>query len=369
MLWERFCLMFDALFCRLGAPLKAMASKNSSGRGIYVLLGLIIAVPVLLFVFPLLISADALFEQLISGLMTFNEEHVGLWIIKLAFALCLAPFLFGFLYALRRPEKLKEKASHVPFTVDTALPVTVLLVVDVLYLFFLAVQFAGLFGGGKYLDATGISYADYARSGFFQLVTVSVFNLALVMACLQVSKKEGRGWQGVRLLSTVLVGASVVMLVSAAWKMTLYVTMYGLSFKRLLTYWGMVMLAIFFAAALLKIWKRGFSFFKVFFVAGIAGWLILNYINVDGIVANYNVALYQRSETAVMDLPYLAYLSYDTLGALEKLPGDIRPYHNPEDTTTLEVLIQWRREDARLDASDWRTWSVSACIAAIGGEK
>lgn len=369
MLWERFCLTLDALFCRLGAPFKAMAAKNSSGRGIYVLLGLVIAVPVLMFVFPLLISADALFKQLISDLVTFDRENVGNWMLKLAFALCIAPFLFGFLYAIRRPEKLKEKAAHAPFTVDAALPVTVLMVVDLLYIFFLAVQFAGLFGGGKYLEATGISYADYARSGFFQLVTVSVFNLALVMACLQVSKKEERGWQGVRLLSTVLVGTSVVMLISAAWKMTLYVTVYGLSFKRFLTYWGMVMLAVFFAAALLKIWKKEFSFFKVFFVAGIAGWLILNYMNVDAIVANYNVSLYQRSETAVMDLPYLAYLSYDTLGALEQLPGEVRPYHNPEDTTTLDMLIQSRRGDALRDTSDWRTWSVSACLAAMGGGK
>lgn len=369
MLWERFCLTLDALFRRLGAPFKALTPKGGSGRGANVILGLILAVPVLVFVFPLLVSADAVFEQFTSGLVAFAQEHFTLWMLKLALALCFAPFLFGFLYALRRPEKLKEKTAQTPFSVDAVLPVTVLVVVDVLYLIFLAVQFAGLFGGGKYLEATGISYADYARSGFFQLVTVSVFNLALVMACLQAAKKEGRGWQGVRFLSTVLVGASVILLASAAWKMTLYVTVYGLSFKRFLTYWGMVMLAIFFAAALLKIWKKEFSFFKVFFAAGIAGWLILNYINVDFIVANYNVSLYQRSETAVMDLPYLAYLSYDTLSALEKLPGDTRPYHAPEDDTTLEMLIQWRRGDALLDASDWRTWSVSARLAAMGGGK
>lgn len=366
MLWERLCLTLDGLFCRLGAPLRAAVPRGEGrGRWVYVALGLAAAVPVLFFVFPLLVSADALFAQFTSGLVAFLNTNLREWMVKLAVGLCLAPFLFGLLYALRRPEPLKEKAAHPPLTVDAALPVTLLVVMDGLYAVFLAVQFAGLFGGDRYLAATGISYADYARSGFFQLVTVSVLNLALVMACLQVSKREGLGWGWVRALSTGLVGASVVMLASAAWKMTLYVTVYGLSFKRLLTYWGMVMLAIFFTAALAKIWREGFSFFKVFFAAGLAGWLVLNYMNIDLIVAKYNVSRYQSGAAAVMDLPYLAELSYDTLGVLEELPGDTQVYHGSTDYP-LSRLVAERRDAARRDASHWQSWSLSAYLAARG---
>lgn len=366
MLWERFCLTLDGLFCRLGAPFRALfpaGGGEEKRRWVYVALGLLVAVPVLLFVFPLLVSADALFAQVTEGLVGFLDENLAEWIAKVGIGLCLAPFLFGLLYALRRPEPLKERIARPAFTVDATLPVTLLTVMDGLYALFLVVQFAGLFGGDRYLAATGISHAEYARSGFFQLVTVSVLNLALVMACLLISKREGRGWRWVRVLSTGLVGASVVMLASAAWRMTLYVTAYGLSFKRFLTYWGMVMLAIFFAAALMKIWRDGFSFFKVFFSVGLMGWLLLNYMNVDFLVARYNVSLYQQSETAVMDLPYLAYLSYDTLSVLEELPGDTQAYRDSTDYP-LSQLLSERRNAAARDASRWQSWSLSAYLAA-----
>ena len=152
---------------------------------------------------------------------------------------------------------------------------------------------------------------------------------------------------------------SGVILCSAAYRMTLYVSVYGLSFKRFLTYWGMVMLGIFLGLALYKVWRRDFSYFRVLFTVSVAGWLVLNFCNVDRLVARYNVALYQREQTAVIDLEYLVHgLSYDALPEVESLleerGGD--PY--------LEKAICERREQAAWAASDWRGWSVSAYLSA-----
>lgn len=99
--------------------------------------------------------------------------------LRLIFGLLVAPFLFGLLYSLRRPEPLKRLTRPVEsLSMEAAGPVTVLAVLDVLYAFFLAVQCAALFGGADYLAQVGISYASYARSGFFQLVAVAAVNLA-----------------------------------------------------------------------------------------------------------------------------------------------------------------------------------------------
>ena len=84
-------------------------------------------------------------------------------------------------------------------------------------------------------------------------------------------------------------------------------------------------------------------------------------------MTRYNVSLYQQNQDAVMDLPYLAFQSYDTLDILEELPGDMRVYHYWEGT--LEELIAQRRDRAAADAADWRSWSVSAQLAAIGGRR
>ena len=172
---------------------------------------------------------------------------------------------------------------------EAAGPVTVLAVLDVLYAFFLAVQCAALFGGADYLARAGISYASYARSGFFQLVAVAAVNLACLLACLALCKGEGRGLRMVQVLGTLLVAASGVLLVSALWRMNLYVGAYGLSFKRALTYWGMAVLAVLLAAALWKVWHRHFRWFRVLLSVGAAGWLLLNYANVDALVARYNI--------------------------------------------------------------------------------
>ena len=251
---------------RLSAPVQALGSIRGLSRKKmpYVLGALLVCVPLLMVLFPLLTSADALFAQVTRRAADWFDEHLALWALRLIFGLLVAPFLFGLLYSLRRPEPLKRLTRPVEgLSMEAAGPVTVLAVLDVLYAFFLAVQCAALFGGADYLARAGISYASYARSGFFQLVAVAAVNLACLLACLALCKGEGRGLRMVQVLGTLLVAASGVLLVSALWRMNLYVGAYGLSFKRALTYWGMAVLAVLLAAALWKVWHRHFRWFRV----------------------------------------------------------------------------------------------------------
>ena len=84
--------------------------------------------------------------------------------------------------------------------------VLALAAVDGLYLAFLAVQSAGLFGGPEYVESLGVSYAEWARSGFFQMVGVTVLNLSLTLASLCLSRREGRAWRALRQLCGLLAG-------------------------------------------------------------------------------------------------------------------------------------------------------------------
>lgn len=233
---------------------------------------------------------------------------------------------------------------------EAAGPVTVLAVLDVLYAFFLAVQCAALFGGADYLAQVGISYASYARSGFFQLVAVAAVNLACLLACLALCKGEGRGLRMVQVLGTLLVAASGVLLVSALWRMNLYVGAYGLSFKRVLTYWGMAVLAVLLAAALWKVWHRHFRWFRVLLSVGVAGWLLLNYANVDALVARYNIG-------RGLDTGAVLSASDGRLGALPALEELLEA--QPEETE-LRQAVETLRDSARWQAAHWQTWSVAA---------
>lgn len=90
------------------------------------------------------------------------------------------------------------------------------------------------------------------------------------------------------------------------------------------------------------------------------GWLVLNACNVDRIVAEYNVALYQRQETVLLDMDYMVNgLSYDALDALEEVTFD-DGVHN----SMMKYAILDRRAQAAREASHWQTWSLSAYLAA-----
>lgn len=154
----------------------------------------------------------------------------------------------------------------------------------------------------------------------------------------------------VQVLGTLLVAASGVLLVSALWRMNLYVGAYGLSFKRALTYWGMAVLAVLLAAALWKVWHRHFRWFRVLLSVGAAGWLLLNYANVDALVARYNIG-------RGLDTGAILSASDGRLGALPALEELLEA--QPEETE-LRQAVETLRDSARWQAAHWQTWSVAA---------
>lgn len=368
---QRLKILCQGLFCNLGAALSVLSSGKEKKRlRMPVVLGSAAALALVCILLPILSSADALFAAAARGLSEFIQLHFarGLW--KLFWALVLTPFVFGLLYCVRLVPA-KEEANGLPAVEGTPLAI-VLAAVDVLYLAFLGVQSAGLFGGPEYLAQRGISYAEWARSGFFQMVGVTVVNLSLTLAALSFSRREGQAWKILRVLSALLAGESMVLLSSAAWRMTLYVSAYGLSFKRCMTYWGMVMMALFFLAALWKVRKPDFGFCRLAFPLALAGWLVINCVPVDYLVARDQVNRYLASEalggTPSISAGYLIDdLSYDTLLQLARLDSRTLFFdHRTGKRVPLGDLLQRRHEEARAECADWRSWSLSACLAAVG---
>ena len=379
MLWERFCLLLWGLFGHLGASIAALLPKkrgSAARRLLPLALGTAGAVALLAVLVPALASADALFAAATADLRSFLSLHFSETVWKAVAAAVMTPFFFGLLYFLRHPAPLKGQAEKPPHTVDGLGFVIMLAAVAALYLLFLGVQSAGLLGGAEYLARKHISYAEWARSGFFQMVGVTVLNLSLLLAAVQWSRRTGAAWRVVRFLSALLTAESLVLLASACVRMTLYVEAYGLSFKRFLTYWGMGMMAAFLLAAAWKVRRPDFRFCRVAFPLALAGWLAINCVPVDYLVAKDQVDRYLAGESAALDAEYLLYdLSYDTLSQLERLDPTLVEYDRPDLVVYdrngypafLSVEIEARRADARADCADWRTWSLSAWLASRGG--
>ncbi|MCI8810479.1 MAG: DUF4173 domain-containing protein [Oscillibacter sp.] len=374
MFLERLFLYFWGLFGNLWACFAAAVpsgKKGDSRRTAAIIAGSAGALVLVAFLLPVLASADALFAAATAGLQEFIRLHFTADLGDLFWALVLTPFAFSLLYSIQNPAEKKIKEFAVP-ALDGVIFTLILAALDVLYLLFLAVQSAGLFGGPAYLEARNISYAEWARSGFFQMVGVTAVNLSVLLTALVFSGRSGKTWKAVRGLAAVLLAESFVLLASAAWRMTLYVTAYGLSFKRFMTYWGMVMMALFLFAAAVKLVKPDFCYCKCVFPLALAGWLAINCVPVDYLVAKNQVDRYLNHESTVVSVHYLVYsLSYDTLAQLGRLDGDayLSQYEGGwwGRDEKLSTILDQRKASAQKQCADWRSWSLSAQLALSVG--
>ena len=115
-------------------------------------------------------------------------------------------------------------AERPPLRLGTTEAATILVVVDLLFAIFVGLQLAYLFGGNDTRALAGMTYADYARRGFFELVLVAVLAGMLVVTLdLSVARRSRVQLGG----ALVLLGLTAVVLVSALVRLRLYQAMYG----------------------------------------------------------------------------------------------------------------------------------------------
>ena len=100
---------------------------------------------------------------------------------------------------------------------------------------FVAVQFTVLFGGQRHvLKTAGLSYAEYARSGFWQLVVVTLLTLAVLGGVTRWASRERQVDRTVlRVLLGLLCALSVVIVVSALSRMYTYQKVYSFTGERI----------------------------------------------------------------------------------------------------------------------------------------
>jgi hypothetical protein len=220
---------------------------------------------------------------------------------------------------------------------------TVLLVVDTLFLAFVAVQFRYLFGGAALVDGlAGLSYAEYARQGFFQLVAVAALSLPLLLlADGALGRRDARSLGRFRGLAAVMLVLLNIMLASALWRMRLYTAEYGLTELRLYTtaFMGWLVLVFgWFGATVLRGRRERFGFGSLAMGLFVLG--ALNLVNPDGLIAGTNLARAGRGRA--VDTAYLYSLSADALPAVHRALPSLGAANRCALTTA--IAERWRPE-------------------------
>ena len=103
--------------------------------------------------------------------------------------------------------------------------------INLLFLTYLLIQSTYFWGGDQLVSNTeGVTYSSYARKGFWELVWVAVISLPLLVFAQWLVRDESpkmRGW--INKLSITLIFFIVILELSAAHRMVLYVQSYGLT--------------------------------------------------------------------------------------------------------------------------------------------
>ena len=112
---------------------------------------------------------------------------------------------------------------------------TALVALDLLFAAFVAVQVAVLFGGHDHvLRTAGLTYAEYAREGFFQLLVVGLLTLGVVGAAARFGRVESeRDARRMQVLAGTLCLLTLVVLASAVHRLGLYEEAFGFTQERL----------------------------------------------------------------------------------------------------------------------------------------
>ncbi|WP_338677989.1 DUF4173 domain-containing protein [Streptomyces sp. SCSIO 30461] len=329
---------------------------GARGRSGPVVRTIAVAVGLVVVFGALFAGADAAFADLLGELIPDVSLVDGPWrfflfVVGLFTALAMARAAAAPL----RWDRVAVRAGKPRGRFEWAVP---LMVLNLLFAAFIAVQLAVLFGGyDKVLRETGLTYAEYARQGFWQLLWATQLVLIVIGLALRWAPRGGsRDRALVRGVLGTLCLLTLVVVASALRRMDLYVDAYGLTRLRVsvaaMELWlGLVIILIIGAGLLGGRWLP-----RAIVGSAVAAVLAFGLVSPDALIAERGVQ--RHEETGKIDVGYLAGLSADAVPALDRLPEPVRSCalsgiaSDLERTDSPWYAISWSQARARAILSE-----------------
>jgi hypothetical protein len=321
------------------------------GQAVAALRGLAIALPVVAVLGTLLAQADPVFASFFQVHIDAGDVAghaaglvVGAWVMA---GLCMAASaepmapLPAMRWRLGRIEGL-----------------VVLGALDVVFAAFTVAQAVAATGAGAAaIRARGLTYAEYAHSGFFQLLWVAGITLVLLLVLRAVvDQGERAGRLAFLLFAEVAVALTLVIVFVAFQRLALYESVYGFTMLRLYCQvfagWIAVVYVVL-ATALTPVGRDRHWFLPAAVLAGVAGLLALNVANPEDLVVRLNVA--EARATHRLDLDYLTSLSDDAVPALVAARADL--------ASSQAAAVRERLCPGSGPASDWAARNLAGDAA------
>ncbi len=337
-----------------------------------VLRGSVLAAPVLVVFAAFMFSADPAFGRLFDPLAALELDVVGEHLVVIGAIAwgtagtvhaallardAAAPARDGIVATAGRLLRDRLDALRIGARETTV----ALMLVNALLVTFGLLQLRWLFGGADALQAAGVTVAEYARRGFGELVVLTLLALPLLLLANALSADGAAPTaprpRAYRIASGLLVALVLVLLVSAADRLRLYVDSFGLSLARCFAAALMTWLGIVFAwAAVTLLRGRPGRFAAGAIGAGWALLLALHVVNPEARVAEVNLARAAAGRT--VDTAYLQELGPDAVPVLAaRIPALLDRHPDPAVRCRLRRTLHAaaRRVDGN---GEWRGWRL-----------
>jgi hypothetical protein len=220
----------------------------------------------------------------------------------------------------------------------------------VVFAAFVAVQVRYLFGGREVVETMlELTYAEYARRGFFELVAVAALLLPVLLGVAWAMKREQSTVRAYRASAIILVAPLFAIMGSAVQRMLIYTETYGLTELRVYAVASLVLLAAVFvwlSVAVVR-WRMD-TFAPLALTLPVVAVVCLAFVNPDERIATTN--LRRAAEGKPLDAEYLTGLSADAVPAILAGFDDVPP---EQRCFVARVLIaDWGSGD-----DEWRSWN------------
>lgn len=289
----------------------ARSIRRRRGNAPRLALPILLTVALLVVFGALFASADAAFNALIVAALPEPDGSVVARVLILFPVLLLVIGALAFLRAAPpRTTDLNEPVRRPFRRAEWLIPLVAL---DLLFGAFVLVQAAVLFGGARHvLETDGLTYAEYARSGFWQLLVVTGLTLVVISVAAVTAPRGSRADRVlVRVLLGVLSGLTLLIVASALSRMAVYADVYGLTRLRVLVFACEIWLGVVFGMVLVAgIRLRARWLPRAVLGAAAVAMLALVAVNPDALIARHNL----RQDR--IDTGYLSSLSADAAAEL-----------------------------------------------------
>ena len=328
------------------------SNRNSRKFSLKIIAGLGVAIIPTAVIFALL-SYDSSFSNLWNSIFNFNFGEIFSHIGSLIIGIPIGMYIFG-LFISSADNKCKDfltvescrnasvKIKKVPVLSVISATAPILFV----YVIFFISQWQYYISGFTGKLPENLSYAQYAREGFFQLCAVSVINLIIItMVMLFLRRKDTHPSVALKTLAVIFSVFTLILISTALAKMVMYIDIYGLTQKRIYATWLMVVIALIFIFIGLQQFLPKLKTIALSFTVIVVLFATLALTNVNAIIANYNIERYIEGDLKTVDIEALTDLGDNAVPELVQLYNHVEAKIDTNKITSEDFEIYSQLKD------------------------